>query len=168
MTIPFIVTCLIFLIGFIGSFLPVLPGTAIVLAGIVMHKLWVPEHSVSWTFVIVATVLTILAQVLDWLCAYWGARKFGGSWKGGLGAFLGILIGPFVLSPFLGVGVLMGIIIGPVIGAIVGELLGGNHIHKATKAGFGTIIGGIVSFVLKLGISAFMIGYFLVSYWSLS
>lgn len=155
--LPTIVIAFLFIVGFFGSFLPIVPATIVVWLAILIDKLWRVDASVSWNFFWIATALMILAQALDWTCTYWGVKKFGGSWKGGLGAIIGLIIGPFIFTP------LFGLIIGPIIGAVLGELLGGKEFRHAGKAGFGTIVGGLLAFVLKLAIVSFMIGGFYYS-----
>lgn len=152
--LPTIIVAFLFLIGFFASFLPIIPATVIIWLAILIDKLWTGEDSVSWNFFWIATALMIFSQILDWVCTYWGVKRFGGSWKGGLGAILGLIFGPFVFAPMP----LFGLIIGPIIGAILGELLGGKQFHHASKAGFGTIIGGLLAFVIKLAIACFLIG----------
>lgn len=157
--LPAIIIAFLFLVGFFGSFLPIIPATIIVWLAILIDKLWTGDNSVSWNFFWIATVLMLFSQILDWSCTYWGVKKFGGSWKGGLGAILGLIIGPFLFTP------LLGLIIGPIIGAILGELLGGKQFHHASKAGFGTIIGGLIAFIIKLAIVCFMIvGFYYSSF----
>lgn len=150
--LPCIFISTIFLIGFLGAFLPVIPASILVWAGIVIHKFWAGDFSISWNFLILATLLTIFAQILDFACTYWGARRFGASWKGILGAFVGLFAGFFIPFP--------GLILGPVLGAIIGELLGGQTLRSASKAGLGTIVGGFLAFVIKLAIVCFMIAGF--------
>jgi uncharacterized protein len=151
---PLVVTGIIFFIGFLSTFLPILPGNAIVWLGILIHKLWVHENSVSWSVVIVTGILMIIAMLLDWVCTLWGARKFGASWRGALGALIGGFVGIFTPPP------LVWVILGPVIGAVIAELLSGRALREATKAGIGTIIGSFISFLLKITIASFSIGLF--------
>ena len=152
--IPDLLVGFLFFIGLISAFLPIIPSSMIIWLGIFIHKMWTGDQSISWTLFAILTGLAILTQLIDWGFAYWGARKFGGSWRGGLGAILGLIIGPFIFTP------LIGIIIGPIIGAIFAELLGGQRLRHAGKAGLGTIVGGLIAFVLKLSILCFMIGLF--------
>lgn len=157
--LPAIVVAFLFIVGFFGAFLPILPGVLIVWFAILIDKLWTGDESVSWNFFWIATALMILAQIVDLICTYWGVKRFGGSWRGGLGAILGLIIGPFVFAPMP----LFGLIIGPIIGAILGEVLGGMRLRRASKAGFGTVIGGLLAFVIKIAIVCFMIGGFYYS-----
>ena len=142
-----------FAVGLAASFLPVLPGSVIAWVGIVIHKLWLWEESVSWTFFAVATVLVVLAQVVDLVFTYWGARRFGATWRGGVGAVFGGISGMIFFS-------LPGLILGPIVGAVAGELLGGRRLKAAGKAGVGTIVGGIVAFFFKLLVTLIVIGGF--------
>lgn len=150
------VTSLIFLIGLVTSLLPVVPGSLIVWSGIIIHKLWLGDASVSWKIVIVTGIITLIGQLADFVMGVWGARKFGASWKGALGAFLGAFIGLFLPPP------LFWLIVGPVIGAIIGELLAGRTFKAGSKAGLGTVIGGIVAFALKFGLSISIVVLFYI------
>lgn len=76
-----------------------------------------------------------------------GARYFGATWKGMVGAFLGALVGFFVPPP------LFWLIFGPIIGAILGEFMAGRGLVQGSKAGIGTVVGGIAGFALKMGLS---------------
>ena len=56
---------LIFFVGFIATILPVAPGNLIVLGGVILHRLWVPHCSVSWTIIGFMTALSVLA--IPWI-----------------------------------------------------------------------------------------------------
>lgn len=158
--IPLILVGIFFLLGFLGSFLPIIPASFVVWLGIFIHKIWLGENSVSWKFFWIATGLALLAQILDAACTYWGARRFGASWKGAVGALAGLVLGPFLLTP------IVGLLAGPILGAIAGELINGQKLRHASKAGVGTIVGNLVSFILKLGIVCGMITGFYISLYS--
>ena len=149
------VSVLIFLIGLVCSLLPVVPGSLIVWLGVILHRLWLgADASVTWKIVILTGVLTLLGQLADFVMGIWGARRFGASWKGAIGAFVGAFIGFFIPPP------LFWLIVGPVLGAVIGELAAGRTFRDGGKAGVGTVIGGIVAFALKFGISVCVIALF--------
>lgn len=149
------VCSLIFILGLAGSLLPVVPGTLIVWLGVITHRLWMgAEESITWKMVIIAGILTLLGQVADFVMGVWGARKFGATWKGAVGAFVGAFIGFFVPPP------LFWLIVGPILGAVIGELAAGRSFRDGGKAGIGTVIGGILAFALKFGISVCVIALF--------
>lgn len=141
--------------GLVGTALPVLPGTAVAFTGIVLHKLMLGDASVSWSFVAAALVLTILALVIDIWANWWGARCFGASWKGALGAVLGGLGGMLLFS-------FPGLILGPIVGAILFELLDERSGAEAALAGFGTVVGSVVALGLKLCMTmAMAVGFYI-------
>src|SRR5260370_11805892 len=127
-------TVVLFAVGLIGTVLPVFPGTTIVLAGVIIHRLMLgPEKSIGWRSIIVLTLLALATYALDFLSGYFGAKYFGATRWGMVGAFLGALIGVF-----FGI---IGLFVGPVIGAIAGEFLAGKKMIDAVRAGWGSLIG---------------------------
>ena len=76
------------------------------------------DASVGWGTVALTGVLTLIGLLGDLALGYWGARRFGASWKGAVGALLGALIGSF--PP------LLWLIAGPIIGAVLGALVAGR------------------------------------------
>jgi uncharacterized protein len=65
--------------GLVGTVLPALPGTALVLAGIVLGA-WIDDFTrVSGTTVGIIAVLAVLAWVLDYAAGLLGARRAGAS-----------------------------------------------------------------------------------------
>ncbi len=151
------VTALLFLIGLICSLLPVIPGSIIVWLGILLHQLWMGDASVGWEVVILTGILTGLGLLGDVILGYWGAKKFGATWKGAVGALLGACLGFFIPPP------LFWLIAGPIIGAVLGELLAGRSFAAGSKAGFGTILGTALAFALKIGLSVCAIAIFYLS-----
>ena len=150
------VATLIFMVGLVGSLLPVVPGSFIVWLGVIVHRLWMgADASVTWKIVILTGILTLFGQIVDFLMGIWGARKFGASWKGAVGAFVGAFLGFFMPPP------LFWLILGPVAGAVVGELAAGRTFREGGKAGVGTVVGGIIAFALKFGISVCVIALFI-------
>ena len=108
-------TIVLFAVGLIGTVAPVLPGTTIILAAAIIHRLMLgPEKSIGWHAIVVLVLLTLVSYGFDFLGSYFGAKYFGATKWGALGAILGALVGLFFG--------LIGLFVGPVIGAIVGEV----------------------------------------------
>jgi uncharacterized protein YqgC (DUF456 family) len=126
-------TLLVMLLGLVGSILPALPGPPIVLIAAVVHRLIFGQHSASALVLISLLILTLISLVLDHLAGAYGAKRFGATWRGVLGAFVGGIVGIFFNIP--------GIIIGPFLGAMLFELMGGHKIDKASRAGLGATLG---------------------------
>jgi hypothetical protein len=150
------VATLFFIVGYIGAILPVMPGSFIVWVGIIIYKLWMGDAGVPWWFVFASGGLILIVYLFDLICGAWGAKKFGATWRGVVGAILGGIIGFFTPPP------LLWLLLGPIIGAVVGELLGGRRLGEAGRAGFGTVVGAVAGFVFKLAVTTFVIGWF---YW---
>lgn len=145
-------TLIVMLIGLIGSVVPVLPGTPVVLIAAICHRLYFGEASVSNPFLAVLLVLTGLSLLLDFLASTLGAKKFGATWRGMIGALLGGIIGLFFALP--------GIILGPFLGAMLFEMIGGKEFKVAAKAGAGAVVGLLLGVIGKFAICVMMIGLF--------
>jgi uncharacterized protein YqgC (DUF456 family) len=150
------VSSVFFLVGLAGAILPVIPANWIVWSGVLVHKFWLGEASVGWDVVAITGIITLVGQAGDLLLGLWGARRFGASWKGALGALLGAAIGLFLPPP------LFWLIVGPILGAIAGELYAGRSWQDGSRAGLGTLIGGAIAFALKFGLSICVVGVFLM------
>src|SRR5437762_14265619 len=107
-------TIVLFAVGLIGTIVPVLPGTTIILAAAIVHRMMLgPDKSIGWRTIIVLVLLTLATYAFDVLAGYFGAKYFGatkcGTWRAALGALVGLFFG------------LIRLFIGPVIGASAGD-----------------------------------------------
>lgn len=152
-----VVIALIFLVGLVGSLLPAMPGSLVIWIGVLIHKLWMGDFSVSWQIVVLTGVITAFGLIADFVFGYWGAKQFGATWRGAVGAVIGALLGLFIPPP------LFWLIFGPIVGAVVGELTAGRDIKAGGKAGIGTLIGGVLAFAVKFGLSLCVIAIFYFS-----
>jgi uncharacterized protein YqgC (DUF456 family) len=149
-------TIVLFAVGLIGTITPVLPGTTIILAAAIVHRIMLgPGKSIGWRTVIVLVLLTLATYALDVLAGYLGAKYFGATKWGTFGAILGALVGLFFG--------LIGLFIGPVVGAMVGEVIAGKRMIDAGRAGWGSLLGNIGATLAKLIIALAMIIIFVVS-----
>jgi uncharacterized protein YqgC (DUF456 family) len=130
---------LVMLAGLIGSILPVLPGTPLILAAAVAHRLYFGVAGASNLVLIILTTLALVSILFDFLAGMLGAKKFGATWRGMTGAIIGGIVGLFFSLP--------GIIIGPFLGAMLFELLGGKEFKKSTHAGIGAMVGLLLGIV---------------------
>jgi len=149
-------TILLFAIGLLGSVLPFLPGTTVIPAAAVIHRLTVgPDKSISWRVMSILVLLTLATYAIDFLSGYFGAKYFGASKWATFGTVIGVLIGIFF-------GIL-GLFAGPVIGALAGEFIAGKKLVDAGRAGWGSLLGNLAGMVSKLLIGLVMIALFFVS-----
>jgi hypothetical protein len=147
--------CLLFLLaGFLGVFLPILPGLPLMALGVVIHKLLLPEV-LSWWTVALFLVTALIAYALDIAAAAFTAKLSGASKAGIFGALLGEIIGLFFALP--------GLILGPFIGAFLGEWLVSKQAFKqALRSGAGAALGLIASSLGKGMLGLFLIVVFLL------
>jgi uncharacterized protein len=143
-------------LGLIGSVIPVLPGTTIIFAAALIHRLVLgPDRSLGWSALIAMAALTLLTYAIDAAAGFLGARRFGATKWGVIGAAVGGLVGLFFG--------LFGIFVGPVVGAVAGEFIGGKEMVKAGRAGWGTFLGAVAGLIGKLFIGLIMIVIFLMN-----
>jgi uncharacterized protein YqgC (DUF456 family) len=150
------VAVVLFAVGLIGTVMPVFPGTIIILAGVLLHRLMLgPEKSVGWGTITILVLLTVATYALDFLSGYFGAKYFGATKWGTFGALLGAVIGIF-----FGI---VGLFVGPVIGAILGEFIAGKRMIDAGRAGWGSLLGNLGAMIGKLFIALVMITIFFMA-----
>ena len=97
--------------------------------------------------------ITIGAEVTETLLGGIGAKRFGASKQGVIGAIAGSIAGAiagtiFIPIPFLGT--LIGAATGAALGAMLGELIAGKQIHHSWKPALGAALGRILGSLAKL------------------
>ena len=151
-----LITIVLFAVGLIGAVVPLLPGTTVILAAAIIHRLMLgPEKSVGWPTIAVLAILTLATYALDFLSGYFGAKYFGATKWGMFGAIIGAVVGIFFGF--------IGLFVGPVIGAIAGEFIAGKQLVDAGRAGWGSLLGNFAGLLGKLAIALVMIVLFLVN-----
>ena len=140
----------------IGTVLPIVPGTTIILAAAVIHRVMLgPAKSIGWWSIGVLLLLTLASYALEFASGYFGARRFGATKWGMAGAIVSKISGSFFALP--------GLLIGPVIGALAGEIISGKRLSKRDVPAGGTLLGGIAGMIGKLAIGLVMVTWFLVA-----
>ena len=150
-----VLCALLMVLGLAGTVLPVLPGTLLVWAGIVLGA-WIDDFArISMTTLAVITVLAVLAWALDYAAGWMGAQRAGASKQALIGAAVGT-----VLGLFMGV---VGVLFMPLVGAALGEYLARKDHGRAAKVGVATWVGIVVGLVAKVVISFIMVGIFIAA-----
>lgn len=145
--------------GLAGTVLPALPGTALVLAGIVLGA-WIDDfvHVGPVTLTAVA-LIAVLAWVLEYVAGLLGARRAGASRQALVGAALGTVAGLLMG--------LVGVLFMPLVGAAVGEYLArradADAHGQALRVGVATWLGIMVGMIAKVALAFVMIGVFVAA-----
>lgn len=147
---------LLVLVGLAGTIVPALPGTSLVLIGLILAAWADGFEKVGWFPLVVIAGLTVLSMVVDFLATSLGAKRAGASWLAVAGAAVGTIIGLFFSLP--------GLILGPFVGAVLGEYLARRNRDQAIKAGIGTWLGLLLGTVGSLVLVFLMLGVFAFAY----
>src|SRR4030095_3239724 len=91
-----IVVVILMAIGLIGVVLPIFPGTVIILGAAILHRIALgPEKSLGWWSLAILVALTLASYGVDLLGSWYGARRFGATRWGLIGAVVGAIVGLF-------------------------------------------------------------------------
>jgi len=146
---------LLMLLGLVGTFLPVLPGTGLILGAVVLYGLYDHFQVVSAEFVALMGALFLLSMATEYLAGAVGARRVRASRAGTVGAVLGSIVGLVLIGP-------LGLIVGPFAGAVAGEAASGRSSRQAMRVGVATVIGVMGGMLIKAVIGVTMIVLFVM------
>lgn len=150
-----VLSVLLIVVGLAGAVLPALPGTVLVLAGIVLGA-WIDDFArVGTTTLAVIAVLAVLSWVLDYVAGLLGARRAGASREALVGAALGTVAGIFMG--------LVGVLFMPFVGAVAGEYLARRDRGGAVRVGAATWVGTMIGMLAKVALGFMMVGLFVVA-----
>ena len=143
------------LLGLAGIVLPALPGTALVLAGIVVGA-WIDDFTrVGWFAIAIVTALAVLSWVMEYAAALLGAKRAGASRQAVIGAAIGTVAGIFMG--------LVGVFFMPLVGAAVGEFIARRDHNRAMKVGVATWLGLMAGMLAKVVLAFMMVGIYAVA-----
>jgi uncharacterized protein YqgC (DUF456 family) len=154
-TLLWLLSVALILVGVAGTVLPALPGTVLVLAGIVLGA-WIDDFTrVGWGVLAIVGVLAVIAWVLEYVAGLLGAQKAGASRQAIIGAAVGTVAGLLMG--------LVGVLFMPLVGAAIGEWLARRDHAQAMRVGVATWLGIMAGMVSKVVIAFMMIGVFVVA-----
>lgn len=154
-TVWWVLSTVLILLGLAGVVLPALPGTALVLAGIILGA-WIDDFTrVGWLALTSVALLAVLAWVMDYVSAMLGAKRAGASRQAVIGAALGTVAGIFMG--------LVGVLFMPLVGATIGEFMALKDQRRAMRVGVSTWFGLMAGMLAKVVLAFTMVGIYAVA-----
>ena len=143
-----------------------LPGVWVMVLVAAACKWWQPEV-ITWNAVLTLAIIAIVGEAIEMVASAAGAKKFGGSKRGAVGAIVGTMIGAIlgsVLIPIPVVGTIVGGIVGAGVGAIgVERSIVQMSWKDSLKSGSGAAIGRTISIFIKLGLTIVAAIFFVIA-----
>ena len=142
-----------------------LPGTWLMLGAAVGYNALTGTEAIGLASLLGLTVLTVLAEVAEFVLGGRFARRYGGSRRAGWGAILGGLVGAFVGVPVPIVGPVIGALVGSFAGALLLEYTVARDPNVSAKAATGALVGRVVAIALKVAVGCILIVWVLLAAW---
>lgn len=153
-TLLWIVVIVLFILGFTGLIVPVLPDALLLMAGFLVFHFFINDQVLTASFWWTAGIITVAVIAVDYIASGLGAHKYGASKWSLVSAAFGVLIFPFFLGP-------IGILVGPFVSVVVTELLLEKTMGEALKIGVGSLVGFLGGVLVKGVIMLALVGWFL-------
>jgi uncharacterized protein YqgC (DUF456 family) len=148
-----IIAC--FILSFVGLVYPIIPAVLMIWVGVVLYHFGINPDDLSWISWTMLVVLTILLFLADYLANLHFVDKAGGSKWGMRAATIGLIVGSFVIPPF-------GVIIVPFAFVLLSEILQKKTFQESMKVAFATLIAFLSGTFAKGVIQIIMIVVFFI------
>ncbi len=143
-------------VGFLGTFLPILPGAPLAWVGLLLSY-FSKYNKISILILVITGLIAVAVSIVDNIFPVIMTRKTGGSKAASIGSTIGLIIG-FFTGP-------AGIIFGPFIGALAGELIQTKgDFSLSLKSAWGAFLGFLCGSGLKMISVLIFIFIYIVSF----
>ncbi|MES2522761.1 MAG: DUF456 domain-containing protein [Gemmatimonadota bacterium] len=130
-----------------------LPGLWVMLGGALLYWILVPLGGIGFWTIVTASVLVVIAEILEFSISGKYARRFGGSKRASWGAIIGGIVGAIIGVPLPVIGSLIGAFAGAFAGAFLAELTVAKETRgDPTRVATGALVGRAVAAATKVGI----------------
>lgn len=151
----FAILCI--LIGLIGCFVPLLPGSFFIGLGVLGYAWYDGFTAPTLWWVVLFMLIVISTGSAEWWLPMLGAQVSGGSRRSTIYGFIGGIIGLFF-------GFMFGSLIGYALGVLLGSYQDERDWKRALKATMGGLAGqGVAAIVKVVGGLIVLIGFLLTS-----
>jgi len=139
-------------VGFIGTVVPVLPGSPFAWGGLFVSY-FSSYTKISIVTLVITGIFAVLVCITDNIFPIFFTKKWGGSKAGSWGAAIGLFIGFFAG--------IWGILFGPFAGSLIGEMI---HDTSDIKRAFKAACGSFMGFICGVGCKMIVCGAFIWIY----
>jgi len=151
----FVILALFVLGGVIGTLMPLVPGTGLILIGAFVFGAMTGFDPLTGTDLAVLTGLSLVGGLGQYAITGLGARTMGASRHGAVGATVGFVLG--LLLPVPG-----GVFLGTFAGAFAGEVLVAvKTVREGLKSGLGAAVSAVLSLFFEFLVALAMVGLIL-------
>ena len=156
-----IVTAGLMLAGLVGCVVPVLPGHLLILAGAIAYRLMKgADAGIAWWSFATLILLLAVSQAFEIMSGSLGAKWFGGSKWGAVGALVGGIVGLFFFP--------IGLLVGPLAGAFGFEMLfAKKKTRESAVSGVGSVVGTLAGMGFKIAVGLLMVAWFFLDVFAL-
>lgn len=157
MTLVWIATIFLILLGLAGTIIPVLPGAGLIFTGALLYSFFTDFQKVEIFTLVILGAVALLSYIFEYLASAYGAKKIGSTKYGVWGSLIFGILGMMV-------GNIFGLVIGIFLGAIISELIfAGKGISHSLKVGLGSVLGFLGGVAMK---AIFGIAMAIIFFWS--
>jgi uncharacterized protein YqgC (DUF456 family) len=140
-----VVTIIFLILGLIGTFIPLIPGTLLLWLTMLLYAIIDGYETISPLSFVFISLIALITGTADYWMSLLGAKKGGAAGKSLLIGVAGAILGTFILP-------LLGTIIGYAAGVLFGEYQRLGNWDAAVKACVGGIAGwGIATIIQAIG-----------------
>ena len=135
-----------------------LPGQFLIVLATLVFILAVGSANLSWGVFFLILALAILAEVLEAVLGFLGARRVKGSWRSAFAAIAGGLAGAILgscITPIIGS--LIGALLGTFLGPFLVELHRTRQTDASAKVAVAAVLGRLAGSVMKVAVACVMI-----------
>jgi len=139
------------LAGVIGTLMPFVPGTSIILAGAVLHAFMTGFDPITGKDLVILLILTLTGGIGQYVITGVGAKTMGSTKYGAIGAIVGFVVGLILPIP-------AGAFIGTFAGAFLAEMfISVKSFRECMKSGLGATLSAFFSLFFEFIIALVMV-----------
>lgn len=139
------------LVGVVGTFMPAVPGTGIILAGAFIYGYMTHFQTMTGLTLAALFGLFLVGWIGQYLITGLGAKRMGSTRYGALGAIGGFILGLFIPLPG-------GIFLGSFAGAFLAEILFAmKTLKEGARSGLGAVVSTVVSLFFEFFVALMML-----------